>query len=430
MKTERRLSICYAAPGLNLLPSSGPTRNVLGLARALSRWANVTVAFRGLAEPADVDNVGVMLIDDRSTPWQAWSDDNAMRGLRPLDHLAYCRRVWSFGARSAGAFDIVFEKGWRLSGLLAWACQRAGVRGVLVENDVRRWTEPVRGAAGVGKYALHVAGERAARLACQRLPLIIAETDELKAMLVARRGLSPERIEVVGLGVDHDLFTPADRSTARKALAISDRVLVLLYVGAMDEYHDLAPVIEALGQLDGAKPELHVVGDGEFRRQYEAQAASVKAPVRFHGRVPHASVPRYIAAADLCLAPYRASAFYENEVFFSTLKIPEYMACARPVATVPGSATGRLVEHGVNGFTVANDAASWLTFLKSIPGPDGLDLMGRAAARTVSGISWDATARRYLELSAALLESPSAEGGVNFPTQQRGPSSPPNTRAM
>ena len=50
MSARRRLSICYAVPGHSLVASAGPTRNVLSLARALSRWADVTVAFQRLAD--------------------------------------------------------------------------------------------------------------------------------------------------------------------------------------------------------------------------------------------------------------------------------------------------------------------------------------------------------------------------------------------
>ena len=49
MTSRKRLSICYAAPGQNLLPSAGPTRNVLNVANALSQWADVTVAFRSIS---------------------------------------------------------------------------------------------------------------------------------------------------------------------------------------------------------------------------------------------------------------------------------------------------------------------------------------------------------------------------------------------
>ena len=176
------------------------------------------------------------------------------------------------------------------------------------------------------------------------------------------RKLPAERIEVVGLGVDHDLFRPMEQQSARKALDMClDRTL-LLYVGGMDEYHDVAPVIEALATIRQSSVELHLVGDGEHRRRCEEKAKRTQVRVRFHGNVPHSMVPQYIAAADICIAPYRTSACHSGILPFSTLKIPEYMACARPVVSVPSGAIKRHVEDRVSGFLFPNDVSSWRSF--------------------------------------------------------------------
>lgn len=395
---RKRLSICYAAPGSNLVPSAGTTRNVLNLADALSEWADVTVAFRRIHEAPGSGKYRTVAIEPQPAQARAFMDDNAARGLDPLGHLAYCRTLWSFAARHAGAYDIVLEKGWRLSGYLCAAFRRRGVPGVLVENDVRLWTERVTGVSAAAKYGLHMLSQWVSATCCRRVPVVIAETDELKALLVGRRGLAPDRVEVVGLGVDHDLFHPMDRSRARSAHGIRQDATVLLYVGAMDEYHDLEPVIDALAQVRHASLELHVVGEGEYRASCEARARAASVPATFHGHVPHAKVPEHIAGADLCLAPYRTHAFYDGLVTFSTLKIPEYMACARPVVSVPSGSILKLIEDGVTGFVRPNDVASWAAFLGALPSRDRLASMGEAASRAVTSISWGHTARRYFEL--------------------------------
>ena len=167
---------------------------------------------------------------------------------------------------------------------------------------------------------------------------------------------------MVGLGVDHALFRPRDQASARISLGINPAATVLLYVGGMDKYHDLGPIIEAFGQIRSPSFELHLVGDGEFRARYEEKARHAQTPVRFHGRVPHPMVPDYIAAADICLAPYQTSAFHGEMVTFSTLKIPEYMACGRPVVSVPSGAIRKLIEDQVSGFLFPNDVSSWVVF--------------------------------------------------------------------
>lgn len=403
MTGRKRLAICYAAPGLNLLSSAGPTRNVLSVAEALSEWADVTVAFRTILEPIEPRRFQVIAMDAAPLSSNGHYDDNGTRGIQPLRHVAYCRRLSQFARERASAFDVVLEKGWRLSGLLAAAFRRAGVSSALVENDVRLWTEPVNGVVGLSKYMLHRTAEHLARSSCREVPVVIAETEELKASLVARRGIPPERIRVIGLGVDHALFRPMDQAAARQLLGIRPDPLVLLYVGAMDEYHDLEPVIDALGDLGRSSVELHVVGGGEYRERCEARAAQARIACRFHGRVSHAMVPQYIAAADLCLAPYRTSAFHQGQVTFSTLKIPEYMACGRPAVGVPSPAIRRLIQDGVNGFVFPNDVSSWVSSLRALPSRERLSEMGARASQAVSSIGWDNTARRYLEVCEQLV---------------------------
>jgi glycosyltransferase involved in cell wall biosynthesis len=399
---RERPSVCYAAPGHALLATSGTTRNILSLAKALSRGANVTVAFRSIREPIKSDDFKVIAIEPEMQSSAARKDDVAARGLNALTHISYLRKLHIFSRQWASSYDLVLEKGWRLSGFLSAAFGRQGVPGVLVENDVRHWSEPIRSAGAIAKYGAHRAAQFLSGFYSRRVPVVIAETEELRAMLVAQRGVAPECIKVVGLGVDHDLFRPLDQASCRNALGITRGAFVLLYVGGMDTYHDLAPVIDGLAQITAPSLELHLVGDGEFRSAYEAKARHVRIPIRFHGQVPHDKVPEFIAAADLCLAPYRVNAFPNESVCFSTLKIPEYMACGRPVVSVASGHIRKLIDHRVSGFLIANDMPSWVNFLKALPSPEKLKQMGRVASRTVESITWRRTAERYLEVCREL----------------------------
>jgi glycosyltransferase involved in cell wall biosynthesis len=375
---------------------------MLSIATALSRWADVTVVFRSIREPIKSYNFKVSAIEPEVATTSEVQDDVAARGLNVLDHMAYLRKLVSFSKQLANSYDLVFEKGWRLSGFLSSACRRHGVPGVIVENDVRHWSEPLGTVRAIAKYGAHNVAQCLAGFYSRRIPLIIAETDELKTMLVAERGVASEYIEVVGLGVDHGLFRPLDQACSRKALGILPQAFVLLYVGAMDNYHDLGPVIDALARFSVPGLELHLVGDGESRLAYQTRIRQARAPIRFHGQVPHDRVPDFIAAADLCLAPYRVTAFPNNSVSFSTLKIPEYMACGRPVVSVPSGHIKNLIQHQVSGFLFANDVLSWVQFLMMLPSRERLREMGRAAARAVESVTWEKTAARYLEVCQKL----------------------------
>jgi len=403
MSSRKRLSICYAAPGQNLLPSAGPTRNVLNLANALSEWADVTVAFRSIREPVHTSKYNVIAIEPYETTSTEIKDDNATRGVHPFRHISYCRRLRSFSEQQASSYDVVLEKGWRLSGYLLDGFRRRGVPGVLIENNVHFWSEPLTNVQALAKYILHSGAHRVASRCSQRASGIIAETQEMKTMLVKYRRVSPERIEVVGLGVDHTVFRPMNQLSAREFLQISPDVILILYVGGMDEYHDLEPVIKALTSVRLPSVELHVVGDGEYRSRYEEKARCAQVNTRFYGHIPHPLVPQYIAAADLCIAPYRTSACYDGIISFSTLKIPEYMACGRAVVSVPSGPIRRLIEDRVSGFLFPNEVSSWISFLEKLPSREQLACMGAAATLAVESLGWDKTATQYLEICERLI---------------------------
>jgi glycosyltransferase involved in cell wall biosynthesis len=402
----RRLSICYAAPGQNLVPWAGPTLNVLSVAEALSEWADLTVAFRRIPEPFHAAAFRVIAIEADTPAGPALQDDNAARGIHPFQHLAYCRTLQTFARRHSRRFDVVLEKGWRLSGLLSAAFEQAGVPAILVENDVRHWTEPVDSIRQLSKYALHGLAHAVSGVCSRRVSQVIAETDELQTMLVSRRGVSSERIRVIGLGVDHRLFRPIDQAASRHALGIPLDTVVMVYVGTMDEYHDLGPVMDALSRSSTSLA-LHVVGEGEYRQRFEERATAAGITCRFYGRVPHERVPEHIAAADICIAPYNTEAFHGKLMTFSTLKIPEYMACARPVVSVPSAAVHRLISPGQSGFVLSNDEASWLSFLNAMPSRAALASMGLQAATAVGSVTWKATAARYLEVCEDVVSSES-----------------------
>ena len=101
----------------------------------------------------------------------------------------------------------------------------------------------------------------------RRAPRLIAESEDLKASIAHRWRVPPDRIEVVGLGVDHALFRPVDQAEARRQAGISPDRTVLMYVGALDRAHDLTPIIAALERLGDTSLGLHLVGDGELRAE-------------------------------------------------------------------------------------------------------------------------------------------------------------------
>ncbi len=394
MSARSPLSICYVAPGQSLVASAGPTRNVLSLAQALNRWANVTVAFQRVVDAAAPDGLRIEEIEPGARVKARMGDDAAVRGVGYAEFLSYLRRLRRFAADHLLSYDVVLEKSWLLSGYLSSYCRRSGVLGVPVENIVPNPGHVARG--NLAKFARLQVGRWLAGRYLREAPLIIAETEFLKADIAAHWRIAPERIAVVDLGVDRALFRPLDQVAARRSLGIAPDRTVLLYVGVLDEIHDLGPLLEAVTGAHDPMIELHVAGDGHHAGVYR-QRANGAANVVFHGRVAHARVPELIAAADLCVAPYDAQIFAAGNLSYSTMKIPEYLSCGRPVASVPSGRIVQLVEDGVSGFLFRNDVAEWRRFLTQPPSRERLRRMGEAAARVPLN-SWENTARGYLML--------------------------------
>jgi glycosyltransferase involved in cell wall biosynthesis len=375
------------------LSTIGPTRNVLSLARALARHAEVTVAFRNVLDDCAPADLRVVEVQPGARRPAAIVDDAATRGVGHREFLGYLRDLRRFAFDALPAFDVVLEKSWLLSGYLSTLARRQGRLGVPVENFV---PNPVHNAANhLSKRWRIEIGQQIAGYHLRRAPLIIAETEHLKRNIARHWHVPEDRIAVVGLGVDRTLFAPRDQAAARRQLGIAPDRLVLLYSGVVDATHDLGPLLEAMAAHRDPKIEVHVVGDGLLRKKHESAVRALSLNVLFHGWVAHEQVPLYIAAADLCLAPYDPSAFSNGELGYSTMKVPEYLSAGRAVATVPSGRLPDLVRHGETGFLLANRLDDWVRLLKECLSRERLRAMGEAAAK-VQLMSWDDTAEAYL----------------------------------
>jgi glycosyltransferase involved in cell wall biosynthesis len=403
MNDCQRLSICYVVPGHHLLSSAGPTRNVLSMAEALSQWANVTVAFRSILEPIEPKGYTVVEIEPGICRLPSRTDDAAIRGIGLAEFVNYLNSLKKFVSKHLVSYDIVLEKSWLLSGYIVVLCQRRQLPGIVIENVMRVWNEPLRIPSDFKRYLWNQLAQALVGRYLRRAPLIIAETEELKRSISQRWSLPIRQIEVVNLGVNHSVFRPFNQEDARTQLGISPYVTMLLYVGVLDQMHSLLPLLDALSLISDSLIEIHIIGDGVLKHRYQAIANESLNNVIFHGRVPHKDVPQFIAAADLCLAPYDLTTFPYGQVAYSTLKIPEYMACGRPVVSVPSGNILNLVQDNITGFLFQNNVKHWTSFLMRCPSREDLRKMGILAANAVRYYDWESSARAYLTLCKQVL---------------------------
>src|ERR1700704_5744513 len=127
----------------------------------------------------------------------------------------------------------------------------------------------VKAEAGVDDDSEHRTRVEHEVIACA--DLMLASTDGERAQLASLYDAEPDRIEVVAPGVDHTVFFPGDRDSARQRLGI-DAPRVLLFVGRIQPLKGADLAIQALAALDDPKTVLVVVGGPSGRDGVTEQA--------------------------------------------------------------------------------------------------------------------------------------------------------------
>jgi glycosyltransferase involved in cell wall biosynthesis len=117
-------------------------------------------------------------------------------------------------------------------------------------------------------------------------------------------GVADERIAIVPNGVDRALFSPRDRSEARRELKLPAGRLIL-FVGRVESAKGVIELLEAFEKVAASAPDLSLalVGDGPEMHRYRRAAAQWPGRVFLPGAQPLAAVARWLAACDVLTLP-------------------------------------------------------------------------------------------------------------------------------
>lgn len=145
---------------------------------------------------------------------------------------------------------------------------------------------------------------------------------------IIQKGIQQDRVMLLTNGADLTLFTPMPRTQARAELGW-ENIFTVLYAGTYGLSHKLSTILEAAEQLrEYVDIRFVFVGDGVDKTALIKQAQErMLMNVTFQDAQPHKSMPKVLAAADVCLVPMRKLPLFEGRL---PLKMFEIMACARP----------------------------------------------------------------------------------------------------
>jgi glycosyltransferase involved in cell wall biosynthesis len=294
---------------------------------------------------------------------------------------------------SCGGYDGVYERYSLFHRCGVRAGQRHGLPVILEVNGTVREMMEYYGVRLKG-WAL-----RTERAALSMADAIVVVSEALRSEL-AGAGVPAEKIEILPNGVDEGLFCQnLDGEAVRRRYELGHRP-VIGFVGSFAPWHDLGTLIQAFELVcKRYDARLLLVGDGEIRPwlEQEVRDRGLEGRVTFAGSVPHQTVPEYLAAMDVAVAPYpRIEPFH-----FSPMKVFEYMAAGRAVVTVALGEIDRLVAGGEWAlFYEPGDAASLGRAIDVLLEDHTLrSRMGmRAREWVLRERSWSENARRIVEI--------------------------------
>jgi glycosyltransferase involved in cell wall biosynthesis len=191
---------------------------------------------------------------------------------------------------------------------------------------------------------------RLEKLSCRLADHIIATNESYKAMEIERSGVAPQRVTVVRNGPDCDRLRPTQPDLA----LVSPGMIQLVYAGVMGVQDGVDFLLRALAHLlhDLGQADFHcvLVGDGSASSDLDTlgKELSLCNHVTFTGWLGPEQVARYLATADICVAPEPSNPYNDRSTM---IKMMEYMSVAKPIVAFD------LPEHRVT----AEDAAVYAT---------------------------------------------------------------------
>lgn len=184
----------------------------------------------------------------------------------------------------------------------------------------------------------------------QKCQHIIIPSESMKELLIQNYGIE-ERFTVIPTGINLEPYRCADWKSLRQAKGWQDE-MVLISVGRLAPEKNWDTLLHAFAKVYAEHQNLRLVliGDGPAKATLEALAAElgISEHVTFTGSLPFEEVPCHLKAADAFV--------FASVTETQGLVTMEAMAAGLPVVAVDASGTRDIVEHGKQGFLVANDA--------------------------------------------------------------------------
>ena len=227
------------------------------------------------------------------------------------------------------------------------------------------------------------------RLQVRLADRIVTVSKGIEYNLVKNHASISGKISTIENGTDVEIFHPKDRMEACRKLKLDPSRIYVTFAGSIQQWQGIETIIDCapivLNQLP--KVQFLIIGDGSQAKHIESliKSKNLDADVLMPGWQPSVQLADYLAASDICLAPYSRKAAlqdqpqtdnkadYSNTLMkCSPLKIFTYMAMGKPVIASDFSDGGnRLAKWNTGLSHDPNDAGELATaILKLLSNPE------------------------------------------------------------
>lgn len=356
----------------------------------MSRERGDSVHVRELAE--NFARLGHEIVLVSATP-----EGRVPRGLkharRPDSTLAQILSVRKHASRWA---DVLYER--RMSPKVSWAVSKlTGVPFVVEVNGILDdEIAALRRKRARRNPPLRV---RIRARMMRTASRVVVVSRGIRDYLLASYRLDGDRVFIVPNGANTELFRPLDGTACRAGLGIPEDCRVVCFVGNLVRWQGVDYLLRACENLKSGVPHTLtlIVGAGPEENRLRKLALDLRLndSVRFVGAVPYLDVPKFINAADVCVAPF------ERSRKASPIKVFEYLGCGKPVVASDVDEIGDFLRTSGGGLVVEPEDAGSLTaaiewLLKHKEEASAMGSRGRDSV--VKTRSWIDTARQVIEV--------------------------------
>ena len=399
------LYIC-TDPGVDLSGQSGGSIHIRSFVRAMAGLGHeVVVVCSSVSNGSGLERKLRAAV--RPAPLASWNlalarcmqGGNSLIGRTAREHPDLVRILHNFtfaGIASAVARDLLPDFIYERSSLWGWVGGRLAkaraIPHVLEVNAPLAWEQERYRSLSFPALARCVE-----RLVWRQADLVVAVSEPLRRFLEEAR-VGAKRIRILPNAVDTSLFrSDVTGEQTRRRHHLEGR-FVIGFAGSLKPWHGVEWLLAAFQELRQDDPAAHVliVGDGPQRQTLEEQARKrgLRDAVTFTGAVDHASMPGYLAAMDVAVAPYPAL----DDFYYSPLKLFEYMAAGRAVVASRVGQIAHILADGETGLLCEpENPASVVRCIRRLRHDATLrEELGRRA-REVSGMyTWSQNTQRVI----------------------------------